>query len=138
MKSHIEQWTENLASRQPAAVVTSGRVEGVRDKVLGPRSDFARIVVAFEPSDTLVVECSASNSRELESDGYFESAVFGLLDALMTTAAYPVRNIRLNIVEAEIHPIHANQMAFRWAGRDAGRKIVEALNPTSPVSRQEV
>ena len=134
MKSYIERWTENLASRQSASVVTSGRVQGLRDKVLGPRSDYARIIVAFEPNNVLVVECSASNCRELESDGYLESATFGLLDALMTTSAYPVRNIRLNIIEAEIHPIHANQMAFRWAGRDAGRKIVEALNTAPPVS----
>ena len=125
MKSYLERWTSDIASRQPVSVAVSGRVEGVRDKTLGPRSDYARIVVAFEPSKSLIIECSASNRRELESDDYLDYAVFGLLDILMTATAYPVRNIRLNIVEAEIHPIHANKLAFRWAGRDAGRRILE-------------
>jgi hypothetical protein len=134
MKSYIEKWIDDLKSCQSAAVLTTGCVEGLRNKILGPRSDYARIVVAFRPSDSFVLECSASNCSELQSDGYLASAVFGLLDVLMTTKAYPVRNIQLDIVEAEIHPVHANEMAFRWAGRDAGRKILEALNTPANVS----
>ncbi|PTY01764.1 hypothetical protein DB346_11260 [Verrucomicrobia bacterium LW23] len=128
MKNYLEQWSNQFASRLSATVARSGRVEGVRDKVLGPRSDYASIVVAFEASDSLKVECSADNRAELEACGYLDYAVFGLLDVLMTASTYPMRNIRLNIVEAEIHPIHANQLAFRWAGRDAGRKIIEMLS----------
>jgi hypothetical protein len=33
--------------------------------------------------------------------------------------------VRIMIEEAEYHDIHSSPMAFRQAGRDAGRKIIE-------------
>lgn len=129
MNSVLERWANDVMSRQSAAVAIAGSVEGVRDKPLGPRSDFARIMVTYDPSQSLIIECSAPNRAELEAGGYLEFASFGLLDVLMTAGAYPLRNVRLIITEAEIHPMHANQMAFRWAGRDAAAKLLEAIKP---------
>ena len=125
----LEQWLADVANRQSAQLKQSGLVEGVRDKVLGPRSDYAKITVAFEPATQLEVDCSAANRSELEADGYLQGAVFGLLDVLLTSENYPIRNVKLTITAAEIHPIHASQMAFRWAGRDAGAKLLEVIRP---------
>jgi len=129
MKKYLERWAADIAARQSATLTASGTVEGVREKILGPRSDFAKIVVAYEPSRSFVVDCVAPNREELEANGYLECAVFGLLDILMTAGAYPLRNVKLTVTQAEIHPIHANQMAFRWAGRDAAANLLEAIKP---------
>lgn len=134
MKPILEQWLADVANRQTAQLHQSGLVDGVRDKPLGPRSDYAKITVAFEPASQLEVDCSATNRSELEADGYLQGALFGLLDVLLTAGAYPLRNIRLTITAAEIHPIHSSQMAFRWAGRDAGNKLLEAIRPKPRVS----
>jgi translation elongation factor EF-G len=134
MKPILEQWLADVANRQTAQLSQSGLVEGVRDRPLGPRSDFAKITVAFEPASALAVECSAPNRSELEADRYLEGAVFGLLDVLLTAGTYPLRNVKLTITAAEIHPIHSSQMAFRWAGRDAATKLLEAIQPKLRVS----
>jgi hypothetical protein len=55
MKSILEQWLADVANRQTAQLNQSGLVEGVRDKPLGPRSDYAKITVAFEPASQLEV-----------------------------------------------------------------------------------
>lgn len=129
MKTYLKRWTADVVARQSATLTASGSVEGVREKILGPRSDFAKIVVAYEPSQSLIVDCTAPNREELQANGYLDNAVFGLLDVLLTVGAYPLRNVKLTITAAEIHPIHANQMAFRWAGRDAAAKLLEAIKP---------
>jgi hypothetical protein len=136
MKSYLDQWLYDVATRQPAVLNTTGVVEGIRDKPLGPRSDYARIIVAYESASEFEAHCTAANRSELEADKYLEGAVLGLLDVLLTAGAYPLRNVKLTITEAEIHPIHSSQMAFRWAGRDAAAKLLEAIKPkprtTSP------
>jgi hypothetical protein len=134
MKPILEQWLADVANRQPAQLNQSGLVEGIRDKPLGPRSDYAKITVVFEPASQLEVDCSATNRSELVADGYLQGALFGLLDVLLTDGAYPLRNVKLTITAAEIHPIHSSQMAFRWAGRDAGTKLLEAIRPRPRVS----
>ena len=134
MKPILEQWLTDVASRQAARLNQSGLVEGVRVKPLGPRSDYAKVTVAFEPASQLEVDCSAANRSELEADGYLQGALFGLLDVLLTNGTYPLRNVKLTITTAEIHPIHSSQMAFRWAGRDAGTKLLEAIRPKPRVS----
>ena len=134
MNPILEQWLADIANRQPAQLNQSGLVEGVRDKPLGPRSDYAKITVAFEPASQLEVECSAVNRSELEADGYLQGALLGLLDVLLTDGTYPLRNVKLTITAAEIHPIHSSQMAFRWAGRDAGTKLLGAILPRPRVS----
>ena len=127
MKTHLQKWFEDIATRHSDSPSGSGAVEGLRDQHLGPRRDFARVQVFFEPSPSFEVICTAPNLEELNTNGYLDFIVFGLLDVLLTAQAYPMRNVRLTITEAEIHPIHANQMAFRWAGRDAARKLLELL-----------
>jgi Elongation factor G, domain IV len=132
MNNYLNRWKSDLDSRMSAQLSKSGSVDGVRDQSLGPRHERAKIVVAYGPSDSFTVVCSAPECAELEANGYLESAVFGLLDVLMTTGAYPLRNIKLNITKAEIDTIHSSQMAFRWAGRKAATNLLEAIKPQPP------
>ncbi|RYD29538.1 MAG: hypothetical protein EOP86_21535 [Verrucomicrobiaceae bacterium] len=129
MKSYLDQWLHDVVGRQPAPMNATGVVEGIRDKPLGPRSDYARIIGDYEPASEFEAHCTAANRPELEADKYLDGAVLGLLDVLLTAEADPLRNVRLTIIEAETHPIHSSQMAFRWAGRDAAAKLLEAIKP---------
>jgi len=63
---------------------------------------------------------------QMESLGYFKAAVFGVLDVFMGKAVPPLRNVRVTIVDAEIHPVDSSTWGFRLAGRDAGYKILSA------------
>jgi translation elongation factor EF-G len=64
----------------------------------------------------------------MEQEGYLQEAIFGVIDVLMTAESAPLRNVRLKVVDAVVHPVDSSRMAFRRAGRDAGRKALEAVS----------
>lgn len=45
----------------------------------------------------------------------------------MVAESAPLKNIRVIVEKIEPHAVNSSQMAFRHAGRDAGRKIIETL-----------
>jgi hypothetical protein len=53
---------------------------------------------------------------------------FGLLDTLMTTDLGPLRNVRVTLERVWYHESDSTRNAFRNSGRDAGRKIIDALD----------
>lgn len=127
MKTYFEQWFNNLMSRRSEVISISGTVVGLQNRHLGPRTDYAKLAITYEPWDSFLIDCTAPNIEELRANAYLDYAVFGVLDVLLTAQSYPIRNIHLTIKEADIHPVHANQLAFRWAGRDAARKLLDVL-----------
>ena len=129
MNNQLDRWINNLQTRRSAPLSNSGSVEGIRDEHLGPRCERAKITVAYEPSESFNVVCTASECAELEANGYLDFVIFGLLDVLMTTGVYPLRNIKINITKADIDPIHSSQMAFRWAGRKAADNLLADIRP---------
>lgn len=133
MSEYIDEWCRDLTQGNYWPLRTNGAVEGLREKELGPRSEFARIKIVFAPADHFEVVCSSPNRNELEETGFLRSAILGVLDVLFTAQIYPVRNVRLEIVDAEIDPMRSSASAFRWAGREAGKKIITELE-TSPTA----
>jgi len=127
--NHFEKWLTDLAQRQTMLLPKAVRVAGVRDKILGPRSDYAKIDVLCEPADSLEIKFDLPNLQEAQQHGYLDWAVMGMLDVLMTENTYPLRNVRLTIKGADIDSIKSNQMAFRHAGRNAARNLFEAIRP---------
>ena len=127
--NYIEKWASDLVQRQSMPLRKVVRVEGVREKILGPRSDYAKIDVLCEPAEDFVVRFDLPNQQEAQEHGYLDWAVLGMLDVLMTESTYPLRHVRLTIKGAEVDPIKSNQMAFRHAGRDAAKKVFVALKP---------
>ncbi len=95
----------------------------MREKVLGSRSDYAKIDVLCEPAEAFDVKFDLPNLQEAQECSYLDWAVLGMLGVLMTEGTYPLRNVCLTIEGAEVDPIKSNQMAFRYAGRDAAKKI---------------
>jgi hypothetical protein len=100
---------------------------GVCDKHLGPTSAFAKITLRIEPAASFEVVDDLPEDEEFLKGGYLDWAVFGLLDALMLAESGPISAIHIVVTEAEYSRVDSSQMAFRWAGRDAGNRIIESI-----------
>ena len=93
----IEQWKIDAVCRPAVSIFHEAVVTGERIAHLGPRNDFVRITLRFEPAD----EFSVSMNRIVASTEIFQfakAAIFGVLDILTTYASYPVLKVRV-IVE---------------------------------------
>ncbi|MFL6199172.1 MAG: hypothetical protein ACJ76J_08350 [Thermoanaerobaculia bacterium] len=82
-----------------------------------------------EPSRLLEVLTEKSIPEEVVRDGFTDAAAMGILDVLMTAGPYPIKNVRIIIEQLDVDPIESSQHAFRMAGRDAARKLLEQLFP---------
>ena len=108
--------------------MTAIRVEGVRKAHLGPRMDFAKVEFVVEPGeDLMVVFQVAGLEASREHLEFLEWAVYGFLDVVMLAGTYPMRKMKITVVGAEVDPIESSAMAFRLAGRDAGRGFLEEI-----------
>jgi len=137
MKNYPKLWADGLLASKPLPLNRRVTVIGERNQHLGPRWEFAKIEVSIEPAPSFEVVDAVEANEQLRQLGYLDWAVLGLLDVLMVAEAAPLSGVRVTLEKAEHHEIDSSQMAFRQAGRDAGRKIIEALRQP-PVSRQEV
>ena len=124
---YLEQWVESLVSTHSLGVSRPIRVEGVRVAHLGPKLEVARIEFLVENADAFCVVVAEPNiDPAAYAFRYIDYAVFGLLDVLLVAEDYPLRNIRVTVVSIGIDPVSSSMMAFRRAGRDAGRKVLQA------------
>ena len=110
------------------ALKATVRVEGIREKHLGPRMDFARVEFEVEPADGFIVVVQVPGIEgDAERQMFIDWAIFGFLDVVMVTDGYPVKSMKLTVVAAEFDAIDSSMRAFRLAGRDAGRALLEKL-----------
>ena len=65
---------------------------------------------------------------DADSVAFAEAAVLGVLDALITSAPYPVLKVRVVIEKIEVDPIDSSEQAFRLAGRDAALKALGVIS----------
>jgi Elongation factor G, domain IV len=128
MSEHLRKWADGLLTARPWPLSQRVTVVGERDAHLGPRLEFARVRISIEPAAQFEVVELTEPSEELRMLGYPESVVLGVLDILMVALSAPVKGVRIVLEEAEYDPIDSSPLAFRQAGRDAGRKVVEAIS----------
>ncbi|GHT96975.1 hypothetical protein AGMMS49545_23480 [Betaproteobacteria bacterium] len=133
----IKQWQDGLLKRPtfrfPKVVVASGE----RVAHLGPRCDFARVRLRFEPADEFsvslkgVVISAEEAISDPESSEFAQAAILGALDELVMFSKHPTLNVHVILEQMEIHSIDSNAHAFRLAGRDAAYKalIDSGLSP---------
>jgi len=132
MKDYLTLWAEGPPNNNSRILATPITVIG--ERIHGPKSEFARVQLTVHPADTFdVVDCVAEKS-ELEElgVGWPDPVIFGLLDALMNAEPDPLRNVRVILERAWYHEVDSSRNAFRGAGRDAGRKIIEAIDKKRP------
>jgi len=127
MKDYLKMWAAELLKRNSLPLKSKITVTGERNQHLGPRFEFAKIQLSVEPSARFEVVHASPADEELQKLNYLDWAIFGLLDILLTSESAPLSNVRVTLEKAEHHPIDSSPMAFRQAGRDAGRKIIETL-----------
>ena len=124
---YIEKWHEHILGRSSLSLPHAMRVEGLRKEHLGPRLDYAKIGVLVEPAASFDVRFGPNVDQSDKTQMFLEAAIFGLLDILLVSGAYPLRKVCLTFTDCDIDPIDSSQMAFHHAGRDAGTKIMAAL-----------
>jgi translation elongation factor EF-G len=131
---YLTAWAQNVIKRRSIVLQKAIEVEGTCDAHLGPRWEFAKIKVKAEPSDGFIVhfDINTSKQEKLNGEGYLQAAVFGLCDVLLVSNQAPLKDICITFLDAEEHEVDSSQNAFRMAGRNAGRKIMEMmLSPTT-------
>jgi hypothetical protein len=129
---HIQNWFDTLRERHRATVPVRIEVVGQVNNHGDPNwtKVVARIVV--EPADAFEVVDEVPDRDELSGFPYADRITTGLLSILLTAHYSPILNVRVTIKDLKIDPIEASLAAFEMAGRDAGRKIVEAMKQHRP------
>ena len=123
---YLTLWKENVVTRTSMSLREPTEIEGLCDANLGPRWEFAKIRLRAEPSDRFEARVELGSKRiKFEKEGYSESAILGVLDALLVSGQSPLRNVRVTLVDAEDHEVDSSPNAFRLAGREAGKKLLE-------------
>lgn len=127
MKDYLNLWPQELLKLGSLTLKSKITVMGERDQHLGPRWEFAKVQISVEPASHFEVIDATTGSEGARQAGYLDWTVFGLLDVLMLAESAPLKNVRVTLEQVEHHAVDSSQMAFRQAGRDAGRKIIESL-----------
>jgi Elongation factor G, domain IV len=127
--NYFDLWIANLQQCKSVRLTQAVLVVGHREKHFGPRSEFARVVMTISPAEELDVVDKVPCREELEGLGvsWPRCVVFGLLDVIMFAEFGPLHKVRITLDDAAYHEVDSSEKAFREAGRDAGRKLVEAV-----------
>jgi hypothetical protein len=97
----------------------------------------ASVTLRVSPADKFELKNEVTLTKELVELQFPEFAIFGFLDVIMTADSLDTTQIRIAVESAVIDSIGTSAFAFREAGRDAARKLLQTLKlPTSTVSRQ--
>ncbi len=126
--TYVEGWFESLLRASPRSIPTAMRVTGQCDQHLGPRLRFARVTISVRPGDRFDVQIAIPPALQdtLQEHQYLDYFVFGFLDVMLTSAEQPATLLSLTITDVDYDPINSSQIAFRLAGRDAGRHVIAA------------
>jgi hypothetical protein len=130
VKDYLGLWGEGFRKQDSIFLAGPITVVGEREKHLGPKSEFAKIQLTLHPAYTFEVVDNVAEKSELEKlgVGWPDCAVFGLLDVLMLAEPGPLYKVRVMLEEVWYHEVDSSWQAFRNAGRDAGRKIIQAMH----------
>jgi hypothetical protein len=128
MKDYLTVWAEGQPNERSRILASPLTVVG--EWTHGPKSEFAKVQITLHPSAAFEVVDAVAERRELESlnVGWPDPFVFGLLDELMNAEGGPLRDVRVTLEHAWYHELDSTVSAFRKAGRDAGRKIIQAAD----------
>jgi translation elongation factor EF-G len=125
--NYLNKWYEDILTRSSLPLAQSVRVRGQRDEHLGPREEFGEIEVLIEPSSSFEVLVDTKIEKSEEVGSFIDSALYGLLDVLLVSGPFPVRDVRILLTDLKYDAVRSSRMAFRQAGRDAGRRAVAMI-----------
>ena len=131
MKDYLKLWQQELFKLSSLTLKSKITVTGERNKHLGPRWEIAGIQISVEPAPSFEVIDLFPGNEEARQEGYLDWAVFGLLDVVILAESAPLKNIRIILEKAEVDAVNSSRMAFRHAGRDVGRKLLQAVKDSA-------
>src|SRR5262245_23832289 len=125
--NYYRQWLDDIASRPSVTWKWARSARGECRRHTGPSIWFAGVQLELTPSDEFVVDDKLeSKVREYaQKTGWYDQIVFGVYDVLMIQTITPFRNFKLSILAIDFNHIESNAIAFRLAGRDAAKKLIE-------------
>jgi translation elongation factor EF-G len=129
LKNYLKLWDSGQPAQRSILLTKPITVLGVRNKQLGPRGEFAKVQITLNPSSSFEVLDNVAERGALERLGvsWPDPVVFGLLDILMLAEPGPLYKVSAVLEMVWYHEVDSSLMAFRHAGRDAGRKVIEDL-----------
>ncbi len=122
MKDYPE--LRDLGNRQKT-IPSPIELVGERNKHLGPRIDFAKVTVRFEPSQKFEVIDLIGIDDGVRKFGFPDQFISGLLDVLTANKNAPLTRISVTLVEAAYDAIDSSPRAFFEAGRGAARRLLD-------------
>jgi hypothetical protein len=126
MTNYLDRWYQDLITRTPSQLNQRLEAWGECERHTGPAYWYAKVKIAVAPSDQLIVvnQLDERKALRLKEEGWDEYAIFGVLDVMLTHSLSPYRLFQLTLLDADFNDIESRSIAFRWAGRDAARKIL--------------
>jgi hypothetical protein len=129
----ISLWADHLGTRRSIRLPRSFEITGIRRKALGPKMDVAELRLLVEPASQLETRIALDGIvTPSEQRDFLDWGLLGFLDVVLTVEMSPLREMRATVTSAVFDPIHSSLMAFRHAGRDAGRNLLAALSAGRP------
>jgi translation elongation factor EF-G len=128
MKNYLALWDEGLPDRNSRILESPITVVG--EHVQGTKSEFAKVQLTVRPAKSFDVEDCVAEKIALEklNVGWPDPFIFGLLDVLMNAEPQPLTDVRVTLEQVWYHDADSSREAFLKAGRDAGRKIIAAVD----------
>ena len=132
MKDYLTMWAEGPSDEGSRDLTVPITVIGEWNRAVN--SEFAKVQLTVQAAKEFEVVDSVEQQDELEKLGveWPDPVIFGLLDSLMNADLGPLKNIRVRLEKVWYHEVDSTRNAFRNAGRDAGRKIITALESKNP------
>jgi hypothetical protein len=144
VKDYLALWFEGLPRRHRVNLMSVMTVTGKCFRHLGGHSAYAQVRLRLEPATQFEVsEVPPDVKFRVQKEGkYFpddfdipknlekllDCAIVGFLDSTLLDEQAPKPEFRIFLEEIEFCPIESSEWAFREAGRDAGKKLIEAFH----------
>ena len=124
----IQEWMDDLRHKPHMTIQDSLELHVTLDQHLGPAWLFAGLDVVVQPHDGWAVSLALpEGDGDLIPEPYIRGAIYGFMDVLLLQPHRPVLNLHVTLTGFRYDPVNSSAMAFRLAGRMAGRQLLERV-----------
>lgn len=104
------------------------RVSGSVDIIVGPRSLTAAVILNLHDSQSGFDADLGEWTSQGEVSDFAKAAIFGFMDVTMVSERQPFSGFHVSIADLKIDPVNSCIVAFRLAGREAGKRFLEVCS----------
>jgi hypothetical protein len=114
-RDSIVQWLDRKLVRGPAQLRGVFTVSYEYNRVVGPRSIYAKVVLCAGPAESF----SFKSEVRWPAENLDDWVVDGILDALFCVQHRPLLGAEFRLTEVGYHPVHSAPIAYYWAAKNA-------------------